>query len=70
MRVLFLQGFVSPDMDYKASDAVGWGITSAEAIIEGLSARGVDVVPVKPEPALHAGPGCLKAHGRILGAGA
>lgn len=49
MRVLFLQGFVSPDMDYKASDAVGWGITSAEAIIEGLSARGVDVVPVKPE---------------------
>ncbi len=49
MRVLFLQGFVSPDMDYKASDAVGWGITAAEAIIEGLSARGVDVVPVKPE---------------------
>ena len=49
MRILFLQGFVSPDMDYKASDAVGWGITAAEAIIEGLSARGVDVVPVSPQ---------------------
>jgi glycosyltransferase involved in cell wall biosynthesis len=48
MRVLFFQGFVSPEMDYKASDAVGYGITAAEAIIEGLSARGVDVVPVKP----------------------
>jgi hypothetical protein len=35
MRVLFLQGF-SPDVDYRASDAVVWGITSAEAIIEGL----------------------------------
>ncbi len=31
MRVLFLQGFVSPDMDYEASDAIGYGITSAEA---------------------------------------
>ena len=41
MRVLFFQGFVSPDLDYKASDAVGYGITSAEAIIEGLSALGV-----------------------------
>ncbi len=49
MRILFLQGFVSPEMDYKASDAVGWGITAAEAIIEGLSARGVDVVPVSPQ---------------------
>lgn len=48
MRVLFFQGFVSPEMDYEASDAIGYGITSAEAIIEGLSARGVDVVPVKP----------------------
>ncbi len=48
MRVLFFQGFVSPDMDYEASDAIGYGITSAEAIIEGLSARGVDVVPVTP----------------------
>ena len=48
MRVLFFQGFVSPDRDYKASDAVGYGITSAEAIVEGLSARGVEVVPVKP----------------------
>ncbi len=48
MRVLFFQGFVSPDRDYKASDAVGYGITAAEAVMEGLSARGVDVVPVKP----------------------
>ena len=50
MRVLFFQGFVSPDRDYKASDAVGYGITTAEAIMEGLSARGVDVVPVTPPP--------------------
>ena len=50
MRVLFLQGFTSPDMDYEASDAVGYGITSAEAIIAGLSASGVDVVPVRPRP--------------------
>ena len=48
MRVLFFQGFVSPDLDYKASDAVGYGITSAEAIIEGLSALGVEVLPVRP----------------------
>ncbi len=49
MRILFLQGFVSPEMDYKASDAVGSGITAAEAIKEGLSARDVDVVPVSPQ---------------------
>ncbi len=44
MRILFFQGFVSPEMDCKASDAVGYGITAAEAIIEGLSARDVSVV--------------------------
>lgn len=48
MRVLFFQGFVSPDLDYKASDAVGYGITSAEAIIEALSALGVEVLAVRP----------------------
>lgn len=35
MRVLFLQGFVSPDMEHEASDAIGYGITSAEAIVAG-----------------------------------
>jgi len=50
MRILFLQGFVSPDMEHEASDAIGYGITAAEAIIAGLSARGVDVVSVKPPP--------------------
>jgi hypothetical protein len=39
MRVLFLQGFVSPDMDYKASDAVGWGITAAEVACPGCRMR-------------------------------
>ncbi len=48
MRILFFQGFVSPDMEHEASDAIGYGITSAEAIVAGLSARGVDVVPVQP----------------------
>ena len=48
MRVIFLQGFVSPQRDYKASDAVGYGITAAEALSEALSACGVDVVAVKP----------------------
>ena len=48
MRVLFFQGFVSPDMEHEASDAIGYGITSAEAIVAGLAARGVEVVPVQP----------------------
>ncbi len=56
MRVLFFQGFTSPQMDYKASDAIGYGITAAEAIIAGLSTRGVDVVSVKPPPRESFGP--------------
>ncbi|MFQ5880816.1 MAG: glycosyltransferase family 4 protein [Dehalococcoidia bacterium] len=48
MRVIFLPGFVSPQRDYKASDAVGYGITAAEALSEALSEGGVDVVAVKP----------------------
>ena len=37
MRILFFQGFVSPDMEHEASDAIGYGITSAEAIVAGLA---------------------------------
>ena len=37
MRILFFQGFVSPDMEHEASDAIGYGITAAEAIVAGLS---------------------------------
>lgn len=48
MRLIFLPGFVSPQRDYKASDAVGYGITAAEALSEALSERGLDVVAVKP----------------------
>ncbi len=29
MRVLFFQGFVFPDTDYRDSDAVGYGIAAA-----------------------------------------
>lgn len=50
MRVLFFQGFVSPERDYKASDAVGYGITSADAVVEALTAQGVEVLAVKPPP--------------------
>ncbi len=50
MRVLFFQGFVSPERDYKASDAVGYGITSADAVVEALAAQGIEVVAVKPPP--------------------
>ncbi len=35
-------------MEHEASDAIGYGITSAEAIVAGLSARGIDVVRVQP----------------------
>lgn len=50
MRVLFFQGFVSPERDYKASDAVGYGITSADAVVEGLTAQGMEVLAMKPPP--------------------
>ena len=48
MHLLFLPGFVSPHRDYKASDAVGYGITAAEALLEALSRQGVDIVTVRP----------------------
>ncbi len=48
MRILFFQGFVSPARDYKASDAVGYGITSADAVVEALTAQGIEVLAVKP----------------------
>jgi glycosyltransferase involved in cell wall biosynthesis len=50
MRVLFFQGFVSPERDYKASDAVGYGITSADAVVEALTDQGIEVLAVKPSP--------------------
>jgi len=48
MRVLFFPGFVSPRQDYKASDAVGYGITAAEAIREALPRFGVELFSVRP----------------------
>ena len=48
MRAIFFQGFTSRDRDYKASDAVGYGITSAEALMEALPHHGVEVSPVVP----------------------
>lgn len=50
MRVLFFRGFVSPERDYKASDAVGYGITSADAVVEALTAQGIEVLAVEPPP--------------------
>ena len=43
LRILFFGGFVSPRADYKASDAVGYGITTAGALVDGLSRLGIDV---------------------------
>jgi len=48
LRVIFFGGFVSPAADYKASDAVGYGITSAGALVELLPRYGVEVTPVRP----------------------
>lgn len=48
MRVLFFPGFVSPRQDYKASDAVGYGITAAAALRQALPRLGVDIFTVKP----------------------
>lgn len=48
MRVIFFGGFVSPSTDYKASDAVGYGITSAQAFVDVLPRLGFEVVPVRP----------------------
>jgi glycosyltransferase involved in cell wall biosynthesis len=48
LRILFFGGFISPSADYKASDAVGYGITTAGAIVDGLPRLGIDVTPVRP----------------------
>ena len=48
LRVLFFGGFVSPSADYKASDAIGYGITTAGALVDGLPRLGIDVTPVRP----------------------
>jgi glycosyltransferase involved in cell wall biosynthesis len=47
--LLFLPGFVSPGGDYKASDAVGYGITSVDAILAELPRHGVRVRCLRPE---------------------
>ncbi len=49
MRILFVPGFTSPSRDYKASDAIGYGITSAAAIRDGLQALGMHVDVLEPE---------------------
>ena len=49
LRLLFLPGFVSRDREYKASDAVGYGITVAEAIAAELPRHGIEVRRVEPE---------------------
>ena len=49
LRVLFFQGFTSRAQDYKASDAVGYGITSAAAIAHTLPQYGVDVHVIDPD---------------------
>lgn len=43
LRILFFGGFVSPKADYKASDAIGYGITRAGALVDGLSHLGINV---------------------------
>lgn len=47
-RALFLRGFTSQAQDYKASDAVGYGITAASAIADLLPEYGIDVHLVDP----------------------
>ncbi len=49
LRILFFQGFVSRDQEYKASDAVGYGITVADAVADELPRHGVQVRRVEPE---------------------
>ena len=47
-RILFFGGFVSPSADYKASDAIGYGITTADALVDGPSRLGIEVTRVRP----------------------
>ncbi len=49
LRVLFFRGFTSQAQDYKASDAVGYGITAAAAISDMLPQFGVDVHVIDPD---------------------
>lgn len=49
LRLLFFPGFVSQSQDYKASDAVGYGITAVDAIVAELPRHGVQVRRVQPE---------------------
>lgn len=49
LRVLFLRGFTAQAQDYKASDAIGYGITAANAIAETLPQFGIEAHVVDPE---------------------
>ncbi len=49
IRVLYFRGFQSHTKDYKASDAVGYGITASDAIVDMLPQYGVDVHVVEPK---------------------
>ena len=49
LRALYFRGFQSHTKDYKASDAVGYGITAANAIADMLPQYGVDVHIVQPK---------------------
>jgi glycosyltransferase involved in cell wall biosynthesis len=49
LRLLFFPGFVSRNHDYKASDAIGYGITVVDAIVAELPRHGVQVRCVEPE---------------------
>lgn len=49
LRMLFFPGFVSPNQDYKASDAIGYGITAVDAILAELPRHGVQVQCVEPD---------------------
>lgn len=49
IRVLFFRGFTAQAQDYKASDAVGYGITAATAISDVLPQYGVDVHVIDPD---------------------
>lgn len=49
LRLLFFRGFVSPSQDYKASDAIGYGITAVDAILAELPRHGIQVQCVEPD---------------------
>jgi hypothetical protein len=48
-RILFLPGFTSRSGDDKASDAVGYGITVADAIVAELPKYGISVESIVPD---------------------